>query len=999
MISLHTLRKKLSSDRHKDRIWAVHRLSEIPNPSPEVIELLIAASQDRLHAVKICALRRLAELTDPAVIEPLVKAYFEPNAEIRDIVKKGIENFRDMPDTVKEKAFVLFENILRSPANYTCREVIFAMYLAGVLRIKSAVPLLIKFLEHPDSNLVKTAIEILGKIGDKTAFQHIIPFVDKYPFVAGEALRKIDADQAFSIMRACFETAPESQKSAIIDVLKNFPPTPEVIAFLVEKLPSVKVSLQIDILQKVAANDTAVPLLVRLIKETTDKWLKNRVLLFLRSPSAADALIEIINDKNEDPGVRSHAVFAIARIKDPRAGAVFLQNLDMPAVKCILDGYDPSKKEMLIGIKDTLIQMLDDPAMSEIAAGALANIDEPDVIQALLKVINFPDKYPADTVDAAIKSLGFLKAREAVPRLCELAKNEKNKSAIFALGKIGDPFAVDTLVQLLPQEDCPLSDVIDALCGIRHPDAVAGVITALNYVRDTDQLNAILLFLNENPDPRCIDPLLEIYIKDVSQLLIVDVLKKLQNTAVEKIFAKIDSLKGKKFESTISVLTTLLVRIVDFSTVPLLCGALRHNNPVIRRTAAKLLGYLRDPLATNALCEALFDPDAETSRNAAEALGTINDPRAVDALCRAVLTLPGNALAAWALAEIGDPRAVPVLLAALEHPSINSPETIDAIISALVDSGDIRALPVFLKHDCENDPILESKYIRGVFNILRQNPTTFLKQIFMVDPLYIPLLKRFLSDPAVLLDPQEPIYAHIAHITSKILGILQVKDSPAPSFSDILQEHNSILQELRQIHKKEVPPQVKNAVQYLISFTKTHLLKEILTRQIPLQEVLQNSEICEILKGADTVIVREFLERVLADDNAEIRAVGASLLATVPYDTSFANLFQKACRDIDPVKKNALESLRILLQKYKLKEPSPFYDFPHLAVKILLELTRDSPEIRKKVFAILEASFSKFATYDIPQIHSLMQFFRNSPEKDIADMANRILEKISSVKV
>jgi HEAT repeats len=67
-----------------------------------------------------------------------------------------------------------------------------------------------------------------------------------------------------------------------------------------------------------------------------------------------------------------------------------------------------------------------------------------------------------------------------------------------------------------------------------------------------------------------------------------------------------------------------------------LIAALSSGNPVLRRNAADMLGYIPSPLTVQALIGALErDPDATVRANAAWSLGEMNDARAVGPLERA----------------------------------------------------------------------------------------------------------------------------------------------------------------------------------------------------------------------------------------------------------------------------------------------------------------------------------------------------------------------------
>jgi HEAT repeat protein len=100
--------------------------------------------------------------------------------------------------------------------------------------------------------------------------------------------------------------------------------------------------------------------------------------------------------------------------------------------------------------------------------------------------------------------------------------------------------------------------------------------------------------------------------------------------------------------------------------VPVLIGALRHDDDDVRWKAAIALGEIGDPQAIGPLIILLCDEDRFVKSHAALALGAIGEP-AVDPLLTALREGDGNLRwgAAIALGKIRDPRAIEPLIRAL----------------------------------------------------------------------------------------------------------------------------------------------------------------------------------------------------------------------------------------------------------------------------------------------------------------------------------------------
>ncbi|MCA2978267.1 MAG: HEAT repeat domain-containing protein [Myxococcaceae bacterium] len=96
----------------------------------------------------------------------------------------------------------------------------------------------------------------------------------------------------------------------------------------------------------------------------------------------------------------------------------------------------------------------DEKALDKEIANALGNIGSPKAAQTLVKLLGVKDNY---TVLAAIDGLGDLKAKEGFEALNAIASDDTietfiTKKAIIALGNIGDPRAVPTLVKAMFKE-------------------------------------------------------------------------------------------------------------------------------------------------------------------------------------------------------------------------------------------------------------------------------------------------------------------------------------------------------------------------------------------------------------------------------------------------------------------------------------------------------------------------------------------------------------------
>jgi HEAT repeat protein len=117
----------------------------------------------------------------------------------------------------------------------------------------------------------------------------------------------------------------------------------------------------------------------------------------------------------------------------------------------------------------------ENPIEREAMAREAASFDDSRVIQALIDALE--DRSP-DVRRNAVESLGALRARDAVPSLCDLVDRDPavgvQRAAITALARLGDARAVPVLVRHLEaRRDAPPLDAIWALGEIADPRAVS----------------------------------------------------------------------------------------------------------------------------------------------------------------------------------------------------------------------------------------------------------------------------------------------------------------------------------------------------------------------------------------------------------------------------------------------------------------------------------------------------------------------------------------------
>ncbi|KAF5416619.1 MAG: HEAT repeat-containing taxis proteinF [Candidatus Methanogaster sp.] len=201
--------------------------------------------------------------------------------------------------------------------------------------------------------------------------------------------------------------------------------------------------------------------------------------------------------------------------------------------------------------------------------------------------------------------------------------------AAEALGKIGDPRAVEPLIVALQDED---------------PGVRGNAATALGMIGDQ----------------RAVDPLI-VAIQDEDPGVGKHVANALGMIGDIRTIEPLITALGDADWNVRGNAASALGGIGDKISVEPLITVLGDEEPYVREQAVESLGRIGDPRAVELLIVALQDEDLDLRWHAASALGRIGDKRAVEPLIAALQDENVCVFVASALGRIGDLKAIPAL--------------------------------------------------------------------------------------------------------------------------------------------------------------------------------------------------------------------------------------------------------------------------------------------------------------------------------------------------
>ena len=367
--------------------------------------------------------------------------------------------------------------------------------------------------------------------------------------------------------------------------------------------------------------------------------------------------------EDESAVVRDRAIRLAARYIEPHVlGELVADEVNAIRRNAAITALERQGPYAVPHLRSMLVRSEVDVVM--FALQMLSRIGDPLAVHGVVPLVNHPDP---NVAQAAIEALGQLRHREGVPSLIGLLEGDLwlQVAAIDALGAIGDPAAVSSLLELVP-DSIAAEPAIVALQRIAAPESLAPLLRHLRVVREAALREALLLALgvviDMHPDPVPVASKWGVGVElDASRYLLACLEEILSWDSNDLLPAVAESGGDGRDRASLlraatalavvaglrSLYTSVLIRVATEddpawiiglfrrhpgALSPALRELLRHSDHRVRRGALLAGAFAAEDLAL--VVEYLEDANCTVRAAACRALGIIADPASAPLLIR-----------------------------------------------------------------------------------------------------------------------------------------------------------------------------------------------------------------------------------------------------------------------------------------------------------------------------------------------------------------------------
>ena len=339
--------------------------------------------------------------------------------------------------------------------------------LLGEVRSDEAIPGLLKFVEHSDSDVRQRAANVLGKIGSEAAIPGLLKLVEHSDYDvrwrAADVLGKISSKAAIPGLIELVEHSNSDVRRRVADALGKIG-YEEVIPGLLQLVEDADFQVR-----KIVAN----------------------ALGKIDSEAVITGLLKLVQDSNYD--VRKNAAIALGEIGFEDVIPELLkmvEDLDCNVRWRVVKALGKIGSQVAIsGLLKLLEHSNSDVRISVVKA--LDEINSEALIPGLLKLLEHSN---SDVRSSAVRVLGEIGSELAIPGLLKLLEDSDSDVrwiAIYALGKIDSNLAILVLLKLLKDSDSDVRwSAAYALGQIGSELATSGLLKLLEDSDDGVRMNA-----------------------------------------------------------------------------------------------------------------------------------------------------------------------------------------------------------------------------------------------------------------------------------------------------------------------------------------------------------------------------------------------------------------------------------------------------------------------------------------------------------------------------
>lgn len=319
----------------------------------EALPELLSAMRDEDASVRSAAAKAVGRFGDPVAIPELTRLLTDEVSWVRRTAIDALSGFRD------PSLLLPFQDAYRR-ADGTERD---ALRAAAALPDSAGECLLLEALKHPESEVRRTAIELLGKGATAAALEPLV-----------NAMRDSEV----------------SVRAAVAEVLDLFPNS-RAVEVLVEALDDDNSEVRSQARRALAkmAGPAVVASAVNAVRDR-ERFYRNeaaRLLGELGDPTVVPVLLEVLEEKDADSDLVKAAAASLGDLAKPGSPAV-----------------------------DALAKLLSDsrPGVVEVAVDALGSIRDPASVAPLAGLLNGENSDIQRSVDHALRSIGTQEARRVL---------------------------------------------------------------------------------------------------------------------------------------------------------------------------------------------------------------------------------------------------------------------------------------------------------------------------------------------------------------------------------------------------------------------------------------------------------------------------------------------------------------------------------------------------------------------------------------------------------